>query len=166
MTSCLLCRFVSHLCCGHGAHKTKNQVSVHEMRVAPWVYWGWELKGYVLPGLGNYGVGVAYRGWQGYVVPLKHPPLNCLGRHLFMDSGPSTLHLIILADPNTSLQKALILYKHAVCDTTQPISNAPGSHSRGCGYLLQACAQTCSSAPVSPRSVFPREQVWIRPLLS
>lgn len=85
--------------------------------------------------------------------PLKHPPLNCLGRHLFMDSGPSTLHLIILADPNTLLQKALILYKHAVCDTTQPISNAPGSHSRGCGYLLQACAQTCSSAPVSLGSV-------------
>lgn len=123
----------------------------------------------MLLGLGNCGVGVACRGTAQISISLHqcawgHPVVQMyLGtlevglraadgramlcpRHLFMDSGPSTLHLMILADPKTPLHKALVPYKHAMCDTTQPISDTPGVHSRGCGYLLQACAQTCSSA--------------------
>lgn len=41
-----------------------------------------------------------------------------------------------------------------MCGTTQPISDAPGLRSHGCGYLLQACAQTLFFSPREPKICF------------
>lgn len=92
--------------------------------------------------------------WQGCIVALKPLPLNPLGRHLSMDPGPSTLHFIIHA--KTLLDKALVPYKHAMCGTTQPISNASGLHSHGCEYLFQACAHTPFFSPGELKVCFSR----------
>jgi hypothetical protein len=73
-----------------------------------------------------------------------------------MNPGPRIVHLIMPVDPKTLLDKALVLYKHAMCGTTQPISDAPGLHSHGCEYLFRACAHTPFFSPGEPKICFSR----------